>query len=119
MKFVGWIDEEELPSYIAASDVCFFTPPANRDEINKTIATKIYQYAIMNKPIIVSNAQMMREFIEKNELGISIKSESYNEFYKAVIKIYNNEVAFKIMKKDSWIWENTVKPMINRYEKLS
>lgn len=116
--FKGWIDENEIPSYIAASDVCFFTPPANRDEINKTIATKIYQYAIMNKPVIVSEAKMMKEFVEENNLGISIHSQNADEFYKAVIKIYNNEIAFKKMKDDSWIWENTVKPLISKYNSL-
>jgi glycosyltransferase involved in cell wall biosynthesis len=119
LEFIGWVDEELLPSYMAASNVCFFTPPANRDEINKTIATKIYQYAIMQKPIIVSDAKMMKDFVEQNNLGISIRTNNSTDFTGAVIKIYNNESMY--YKKDineNWLWEKTVSPLIYNYKKL-
>jgi glycosyltransferase involved in cell wall biosynthesis len=115
LDFKGWIDESEIPSYIAASNICIFTPPANRDEINKTIATKIYQYAIMGKPIIVSEAKMMKEFIENNELGISIHSGNTDEFIRAVLDISQKHHFSKRRINDSWLWEETVKPMIEKY----
>lgn len=119
MEFKGWIEEEELPSYIVSSNICFFTPPATRDEINKTIATKIYQYAIMNRPIIVSDAKMMKDFVEQNNLGISIESENSEQFADAVIKIYNKRASFKSTSiNDNWYWENTVKPLILKYNNL-
>ncbi len=118
-EFVGWIDEELLPSFIAASDVCFFTPPATRDEINKTIATKIYQYAIMKKPVIVSEAKMMKEFVEENNLGIAIESGNSRQFSEAVLKIYNNEFFLKPNNPPAnWYWENTVGELILGYEEL-
>ena len=86
LKFEGWVLEEDLPSYISASSVCFFTPPSNRDEINNTIATKIYQYATMGKPIITSNAKMMKDFIENNNLGFSINEGDHSAFAAAVLK---------------------------------
>ena len=119
LEFIGWIDEEMLPSYITASEVCFFTPPANRDEINKTIATKIYQYAIMRKPIIVSDAKMMKEYVEKNNLGIAIEAGNSREFADAVITIskkiksYSNGV-----EKNEYYWEFTVRPLTDAYSNL-
>jgi glycosyltransferase involved in cell wall biosynthesis len=116
LEFKGWIDEQELPSYITASSICFFTPPATRDEINKTIATKIYQYAIMGKPIIVSDAKMMKEFVEQNNLGISIETENSEQFADAVLKIHTDMDKYTTAKitKD-WYWEDTVKPMVEFY----
>jgi len=115
--FKGWIQENKLPSYIAASNICFFVPPANRDEINKTIPTKIFQYAVMKKPIIVSEAHLMKNFVEKNKIGISIPSNDSNAFYKAVLNIYKNIISINNYKiKTNWYWENTIYPLINKYQ---
>ncbi len=119
VSFIGWINESDLPSYIEASKICFFTPPASRDEINKTIATKIYQYAIMGKPIITSDAKMMKEFVETNQLGISIESGNSQAFAHAVIQIYNNQfITSQSKKPDEWYWEETVKPLKKIYYSL-
>lgn len=116
LEFIGWIDEQELPSYISASDICFFTPPATRDEINKTIATKIYQYAIMDKPIIVSDAKMMKEYVEQNKLGISIETNNSKQFADAVVNIYNNPANYlSNFKGKNCYWEETVKPLVKHY----
>jgi glycosyltransferase involved in cell wall biosynthesis len=119
--FAGWIDEEDLPSYIAASKVCFFTPPANRVEINNTIATKIFQYAIMDRPIITSSAQIMKDFVETNNLGIAIDDGDHVGFAYAILKIEKGEFKFEkldLIKKKEITWECTVQPMINAYDKL-
>jgi glycosyltransferase involved in cell wall biosynthesis len=119
--FNGWINEVELPSYIAASDICFFTPPANREEINKTIATKIYQYAVMHKPMIVSDAKMMKEFVVNNNLGVAIKSGDSNGFAEAVIKIAGNKNKYlpnNIKIDEELFWEKTVSVLKEEYIKL-
>ncbi len=116
LEFVGWIDEELLPSYILASQICFFTPPANRDEINKTIATKIYQYAIMQKPIIVSNAEMMKKFVESNNLGIAIEAGNSHAFAKAVFSVFDNKfIVPSNFVFSNLFWEDTVNPLIRGY----
>lgn len=117
--FKGWIDEKDLPSYIAASNICFFTPPADRDEINKTIATKIYQYAIMNKPVIVSDAQMMKDFVEQNNLGLSIQSDNSEQFAEAVLKIYNEGMHIDFKSSCAHFWEETVEPLCTNYQQLN
>lgn len=112
--FDGWVNESELPSYIAASDVCFFTPPATNDEINKTIATKIYQYAIMGKPVIVSEAKMMKEFVEKNNIGYSIKSGDDKAFAERVITL-SSQSNFEANTYNFSSWEETVDPLLRAY----
>lgn len=116
--FEGWINESELPSYIAASNICFFTPPATSDEINKTIATKIYQYAIMGKPIIVSDARLMKEFVENNKLGISITSKSSKEFTEKTIAFYDNQIELNQSTSKLTSWEDSVSNLIESYTKL-
>jgi len=121
IEFRGWVHYHDLPDEIDESDICFFTPPANRNEINNTIATKIYQYMAREKPVIVGQASYMKEFIEKNGIGISIDEKSPEEFAGAVLKIYESpelgkEFSSNARKKvDNYYWENTVKALEDFY----
>jgi glycosyltransferase involved in cell wall biosynthesis len=118
IEFVGWIDENELPSYIRASKVCFFTPDANRTEINNTIATKIYQYAIMGCPQIVSEAKMMREFVVNNGFGYSVAtSKDFAEKVISICKKGSSSLSFNMEAIE--YWEKTVPPMLDYYTSLT
>ncbi|UCH15027.1 MAG: glycosyltransferase [Bacteroidales bacterium] len=120
VSLIGWIDTDDLPSYMLAGKVCVFTPPVNRDEINKTIVTKIYQYASVGRPILVSRAQLMKEFVENNELGFSVSN--CREFADKVIYLHNNPLVYdkisnnclRISKK--YHWELTSNQLIKFYK---
>ena len=125
LHFDGWSPIEKLPSYIQASDLCLFTPPANREEINRTIATKIYQYMQLDKPVLVGQAKMMKEFVEDKGLGYVIDENSTEEFATAVLNYYRNKTAEdqRIQEncqqyKSTYIWEGSVKRLLQEYEKF-
>jgi glycosyltransferase involved in cell wall biosynthesis len=119
VSFIGWIPVEDLPSYMLTSKICVFTPPVDREEINKTIATKIYQYASMGKPILVSKAELMEQFVESNKLGYSV--DNYKEFADKVIYLYNNPAEYNKISQnclrvsERYHWELTVNQLIEFY----
>jgi glycosyltransferase involved in cell wall biosynthesis len=129
VEFVGWLPINTLPSYIAASKICFFTPPAHKSkEINITIATKIYQYALMQKPIIVSQAKMMRQFVEENKLGLALAKYSEDDLTAKVKYIHDNyqefsskvaQNAIKLSAQGNIYWEQTVQPMVDNYDQFT
>jgi glycosyltransferase involved in cell wall biosynthesis len=122
--YLGFIPLEKLPAYISASHVCLHVPPATSMEVNNSIATKIYQYVLMNKPIIVGNARMMREFVEGNKVGLSIKESDPADLADKIRLLYNNPAlreefianSRKIASKYSW--EETSRTFIESYKKL-
>lgn len=117
INHIGWVNEDDLPSYMAASKVCFFTPPSHRDEINMTIATKIYQYAIMQKPMIIGRAKLMKDYVESNHLGYAIDENNPQEFAEKSKLIINGD--FKLPQNPQFVyWEDTFKPLLERIEKL-
>ncbi|MFA5327845.1 MAG: glycosyltransferase family 4 protein [Prolixibacteraceae bacterium] len=125
VHFDGWSPIEKLPTYIKVSDICLFTPPSNRDEINKTIATKIYQYLQMGKPVIVGQAKMMKEFVETNEIGYVINESSVDEFTDTVLKFYRNKESEekRILQncrkiKTKYVWEGTVCKLLDNYKRM-
>lgn len=125
LQFEGWAPIEKLPSYIKASEMCFFTPPTNRDEIHNTIATKIYQYPQFGKPVIVGQARMMKEFVEKHQIGYTIDERSPSEFAEKVIYYFRNHKneSERINKncsliKDQFVWEGTIEGLIEKYNSI-
>lgn len=124
VDFVGWIPVNQLPSYIKSSNICLHVPRIIREEQNRTIATKIYQYVIMEKPILTGQGKLTKSFIENNKIGLSIKDGDVNDFADKVIKLYENshlldEFSNNCKKvKNSCYWEDTVKDLIHYYNGL-
>lgn len=122
MEYIGFVPLSKLPSYIFASDICIFTPPANRDEINKTIATKIYQYISMGKPVIVSQVKMMKEFVQNNNVGFVVNNSK--EFAEVIFRYYKDKNLQKKLSlnckrtSDKYKWEKTVDDLIRFYHKI-
>lgn len=125
VDFVGWIHRGELPSYLAASHVCLFVPKADNIEINNTIVTKIYQYTAMGKPIVVSEARMMKEFVEKNKIGFSVDFGNADQFCDIIRKIWAiPELSIEIKRNASSIrhlisWEETNRGFLKYYIEMS
>jgi glycosyltransferase involved in cell wall biosynthesis len=122
--YLGWAPLDKLPYYISASHVCIHVPPATSMEVNNSIATKIYQYVLMNKPIVVGQARMMKEFVEGNKVGLSIKESDPIDLAEKIRLLYSTQTlraeyivnTRKIAPKYSW--EETSKPFIESYKKL-
>jgi glycosyltransferase involved in cell wall biosynthesis len=124
VEYAGWVPLSLLSSYVAASHVCLFVPRADNMEINNTIATKIYQYAAMGKPVIVSEARLMKEFVEANNLGISVHFGNVEEFCDSVLKLRSSpEITEHIKDKadaiaQQYSWEKTSIEFIHYYDHL-
>jgi len=125
IEMAGWLNLKEMASYIDASKVCVFTPPANRDEINKTIATKIYQYIALGKPVIVSSAKMMKDFVETNKLGFAVADEDSEGFAEVIFTLAENDDLYHVLSENclktskQYQWEKTSEILVNSYKVLS
>lgn len=124
VDFLGWVDYYDLPSYIKASDVCFHIPLVLREETNKTIATKIYQYLAIGKPIICSEAETMKNFVMNHQVGLVIKQNDAVDFAEKTIQLYEDKSLRKKFEENCqkisshYFWENTSKELVEKYNKL-
>lgn len=48
---------------------------------------KLFEYAMAGLPVIVSNMKEMREFVESNEIGVVVGSETAEDINKAIDKL--------------------------------
>lgn len=125
VEYLGWLPLSLLPSYIAASDICIHVPPAISLEVNNSIATKIYQYVLMHKPVIVGQAAMMRQLVEDNRIGLSINESDPRDLAEKIKLLYStpsllsefSENARQIASK--YTWEETSGSFVKYYKKLN
>ena len=123
IEYHPWIDSKKIPSYLAVTQIGFFTPPGNRDEIHNTIATKIYQYLSMNVPVIVSDVKLMKQFVLKHQIGLIANNET--EFAERVIDLFKHpekreELVANCRKyTTTYTWENTIKLLLEKYKQLA
>lgn len=121
VEYIEWIPLNQLPSYIAASQICLHVPPAISREVNNTVATKIYQYVLMHKPIITGAAEMMKEFVESNRIGLSILDSNPADFAEKVKLMHSSPELMKEFSGNAakiagkYSWEITAKPLIDYY----
>ncbi len=122
IDFVGWKDISELPSYIVASKFGFFTQPNYNVEANSSIATKIYQYAVMKRPMIVGDTSLTKSFVEGNGLGLSSQDRNPQDLADKVVELYNSYDLFidRINKSDTekYGWEYTINTLLNKYSEF-
>lgn len=121
VHYLGWINHDLIPSFIAASKVGVFTPPGNREEIHNTIATKIYQYAAMETPMIVSNIRLMKKFVEQHGIGMAVDDSEM--FVQSIVRLHTDAELYEQMCKnciyvrENFVWNNTIKPLLAFYKK--
>lgn len=121
IEYHEWIPLNQLPSYIAASRICIHIPPAISREVNSTIASKIYQNIVMNKPTIVGQAEMMKNFIEKNNIGVSIKESDAADLADKLKLLYSDPELVRLLEENTkliaekYYWEVTSAPLLGHY----
>ncbi len=122
IDFVGWKDISELPSYIEACKFGFFTQPNYNVEANSSIATKIYQYAVMKRPVIVGDTLLTKTFVESNNLGLSTRDRDSKDLSEKVIYLFNDYETYinKInnANTENFSWDYTIKTLLERYKQM-
>jgi glycosyltransferase involved in cell wall biosynthesis len=123
-EYLGWIPIEMLPYYISASHICLHVPPATSTEVNNSVATKIYQYVLMNKPQIVGQAKLMKQFVEQNRIGLSIEESDPRDLAAKILLMHSSPALMEEFISNTkkiaplYSWDATSRPFIEYYKTL-
>lgn len=120
VEFCGWQPFQRIPSFMEAANVCLIPQPANAF-INTTIPHKLFQYMVLRRPVVVSDAKPLARFVHQFNAGEIFASNDVSSFQEAILKIYTHKREY-YHNSDDWLrqidWQLDAKQLISTYNQL-
>ncbi len=79
VRFIDWPGHNYIPLHINSASICMIPQPFN-DFINTTIPHKLFEYMLMAKPLLVSDALPLKRIVEETKSGLFFKSCDAKDF---------------------------------------
>lgn len=87
----GWVDQREVPSIVAASDIGLI-PHRLSEHTDTTIPNKIYDYMAKGLPVVVTPCRSLLEIVESNRCGVAFPDGDHVGLASAVQSLADAEV---------------------------
>ena len=89
LTITGWVDFKEVPGLIGLSDICT-VPHVKNDFTDATIPHKLFQYMLMGKPVVVSDAKPLKRIVEETGCGRVFKNRDDRDLAGVLLSLYKN-----------------------------
>ncbi len=116
----GLVDKTEVPKYINTFDIAIL--PGCPDY---GVPSKLFEYAVANKPIIAPNTDAIRDKMKHEADGLLFKSGSAVELENALVNCLDNPEsaterakAFRVKTLEKFTWANSAEDSISFFEKI-
>ena|GEM_PF-83451 len=86
VTFTGWVDLPEALAVVRAGDICLI-PHRRSPHIDTTIPHKLFQYMLLEKPVVVTDAPPLRRIVEGVGCGLVCRSGDPESMARAVLNI--------------------------------
>ncbi len=108
VRFVDWPGHENLASFIHFASVCMIPQPAIESN-NTTIPHKLFEYMLLGKPLVVSDAKPLARIVTEANCGKVFCSFDENDFASKIIELKNSETDYgnngKKFVEEKYNWE--------------
>lgn len=91
---MGYVPQDDVLNYVAVSNVSL-SPYKIHLNLNPVGSTKIFEYLMVPKPVIVADYSANRE--EFKDLVLFYKSSDHKSLGEKIFEVYENEEKFKKM----------------------
>jgi len=98
IKFEGWQDYSLFPSYLQSADICI-SPLKRNLHHDTTYANKLFQYMIMEKPLIVSDCPSQENLVKRVGSGVSFTADNTSDLVEKILFLYNRPKLRSVMGK--------------------
>jgi glycosyltransferase involved in cell wall biosynthesis len=120
VRFTGWVPFDQIQFYIAQSDLCII-PHTRSAFIDTTIPNKLFQYMLMSKPLLVSDAKPLARIVRECSCGFVFESGAPGSAAAAIEKAYHVRSDTSLGARgrqlvlDKYTWEKAAAPLVNYY----
>lgn len=124
VEVLGWEPSDKVATYIKLSDVCL-VPHHKNDHTDTTIPHKLFQYMLMEKPVIVSDCRPLKRIVEETGCGLVFESGNEKDMSEKIIMLWKNQSLRKAYGKkgklavlNKYNWQNSSRDLCNLYNKI-
>ncbi|MDS0300451.1 glycosyltransferase family 4 protein [Halogeometricum sp. S1BR25-6] len=124
VTFTGRVPFEDVPSYIAASDVCL-VPHQSTGHTETTVPHKLFQYMAMSRPVVVTDVAPLRRIVRETDAGMVVRPDDPAGFALAFVELAEDEARARTLGKngrraveETYNWERTGRTLCECYRKL-
>lgn len=114
--------EQDIKYLYGVSDCIYSVYPTSSQNVKLAIPNKLYESIICETPIIVSRGTKLSEFVEENDVGLSVSPSSVAELVRAVELLRSDSQVRNRMKdscrrlKQYFVWEVAERNLLGIYE---
>ena len=120
VTFAGFQPFKTLPTYIYLSSVCLI-PHISTPHIETTMPNKIFQFMILQKPVVVSNTGPMMRIVNDAECGLVFKERDPQSLAETIIQLADDNLRQRLGEnakravEDRYNWKETVRTLLDLY----
>jgi len=125
VAFEGWRPQEEIKSYILASDICLI-PLVKCEQTDMAAAHKLFHYMYLQRPLIATNCTHMQRMVEATDCGAVVPYGDHEAFASCLIELYKNPARRKQMASNGhqailgrYNWDHSVRSLVQMYRNMA
>lgn len=90
IRFIGVVDRQHVPSFLELSS-CTLMNFADHPHMALYRSSKIFDYIMAEKPVIVGAIGELAKIVKENNLGVVARPSDPEDFYNKLIKLINTK----------------------------
>ena len=123
VTFEDWRPFAEVPGYIQASQICLI-PHQSNPHTEATSPHKLFQYMLMEKPVVVSSCKPLKRVVEATGAGLVFSAGDSEDLAGVILRLEDETLrndlgrAGKQAVLDRYNWERTSRDLARLYENI-
>jgi len=121
--FTGWVDYEQVPRYLAATDICVVPDPSNEYNDHSTIV-KVMEYMAQAKPVVAFDLPEHR--VTAGDTALYARANDERDFARQILRLMDDAelrcelgLAGRERLVNSLTWEHQESHLLTVYQKLN
>ena len=123
VRFTGFVPFEQIQFYIGNSDLCLI-PHVRSKFIDTTMPNKLFQYMLMGKPVLVSDAKPLARVVRECGCGFVFESGNPDSAAAAIRAAYEARHDASLGERarqavlERYTWDRAARPLLDYYGRL-
>jgi glycosyltransferase involved in cell wall biosynthesis len=123
IQFIGFVPFREIPSHILKSDLCT-VPHVASPFIDTTIPNKLFQYMLLGKPVLVSNAKPLARIVRDAGCGFVFRSGDAADVADQIVAAYQARgdatlgARGRQVAREQYTWDKVAPALLRVYDSL-